>query len=1051
MKTSFLPISALSAAALLSGAAFAAESPPIPFASATFTEVVNDVQVVPAGAMKGAPVAVQSVFNAPDLVRTGRKSRAQLTAADGSLARVGSNAVFSFDKSSRTMNLKQGSVLFHSPTGKGGGTVVTNSATAAVTGTTIIVTATSDGGFKMFVLEGVAKVNFPDGKISSIRPGQMTFVMPAPGGAGGAKGGTAGPVLNFDLAALAKDSGLVKGFERDLPSVGKINAESRAQESKIAEGDLVRTGLFVLGAGSADEFFLATRDAVQSAVNASNIAAEDAVRLQQALRAAYTYNGGPLPESFIFRTPLRLDPYGDILGFVAGHLVIDAPAFDMSQLDGLPYVDVLGAGATTLDIAGSTDFIGLSATRGLVIGGAKVDIADNAHVRVLFANAPTIPATVEFRTYSPLVMNGVILDAPGANLRLYDYSGDITMTGGSLLAGGALTVYASGKLDLLSGVQAQGESVSVFTGDDVTVVGGVVTANSGVLSVSAGGVLSVSAGAVFNATAGTVSLSAPVTMDLASVTVNSAVMNLSAGSQINLSGVTSGALTVNITAQTLVLGGVDFAAGAAVVLRTTSGQYNTSAGVVAGMLNFSGGVTLGGSDILQNGLIWAPEMGVGDPTKPIHLLTLYGVDFPATGAPQDYAKASDLAFGSGAIPGGNRFVTPVFLSESDLIPPHPGVLPAVNEYDLQGNALPHSATEVVGMLARHITLSGGTIDLAPFDGQIAAQTSPHVDIFAVGTLSWSGAFTVSGQGVNRNLEIRATGFAVTPGASYANTLAVVPSSPSDASSVSFVSVNALSLDTVTIAHAPGTVNVRSLAGDVTLNNTTLRAGDTTVSGPNVSGKIRVQSGGMLNITGGIIASSDDDIRLESAGDMTLDNAVVQKDQPAAATFQTPGVVYVAGTTLVSITGGQLKGTGIVVGGGAFGGGDLVRLDMDNVALLTSGGSPGIRLAALTVNLSNIDFPAGTQVRLRSEDGVLNIGSSLTGAVNFVTGIKYGGTNIMTVAGINSTIWIEQPNSVLFQGNPILGSPLEGATGVAQSLGAAVHVQTTGSADQPGQF
>lgn len=1007
--TPLLPISVLSAAALLSGIAFAAENPPIPFASATFTEVVNDVQVVPAGALKGTPVSVRSVFNAPDLVRTGRKSRAQLTAPDGSLARVGSNAVFSFDKSSRTMNLRQGSVLFHSPTGKGGGTVVTNSATAAVTGTTIIVTATSDGGFKMFVLEGVAKVNFPDGKISSIRPGQMTFVMPAPGGAGGAKGGTAGPVLNFDLAALAKDSGLLKGFKKELPSVGKINAESKAQDAKIAGGDLVRTGLFVLGAGSADEFFLATRDAVQSAVNASNLAAEDAVRLQQALRASYTYNGGPLPESFIFRTPLHLDPYGDILGFVAGHLVIDAPAFDLSQLDGLPYVDVLGAGATTLDIAGSTDFIGLSATRGLIIGGAKVDIADNAHVRVLFANAPAIPATVNFVTYSPLVMNGVILEAPGANLGLYGYSGDITMTGGSLISGGSLTVYSSG------------------------------------------GALNISGNAVLDATAGTVSLSAPVTMDLTNVTVNSAVMNLSAGSQINLSGVISGALTVNVSAQTLVLGGVDFASGAAVVLRTASGQYNTSAGVVVGMLNFSGSVTLGGSDILQNGLIWAPAQGIGDPTKPIHLLTLYGVDFPSTGAPADYAKASDLAFGSGAIPDGNRFVAPVFLSESDLIPAYPGVLPVVNEYDLQGNALPHSATEVVGMLSRNITVSGGTIDLTPFDGLIATQTSPHVDIFAVGTLSWSGAFTVSGQGANRNLEIRATDFSVTPGASYANTLAVVPSSPSDASSVSFVSVNALSLDSVTITHAPGTVNVRSLAGDVTFVDTTLRAGDTTVAGPNVSGKIRVQSGGMLDITGGIIASSDDDILLESAGDMTLNNAVVQKEQPAAATFQTPGVVYVAGTTLVSITGGQLRGTGIVVGGGAFGGGELVRLDMDNVSLLTSGGSPGIRLAALTVNLSNIDFPAGTQVRLRSEAGILNIGSSLTGAVNFVTGIKYGGTNIMTVSGINSTIWIEQPNSVLFQGNPILGSPLEGATGVAQSTGAAIHVQKTVSADQPGQF
>ncbi len=70
--------------------------------------------------------------------------------------RVGANAVFSFGKDSRTLNLERGSLLLHSPTGKGGGSIVTNSATASVVGTTIIVTATSNGGFKLLVLEGVA-------------------------------------------------------------------------------------------------------------------------------------------------------------------------------------------------------------------------------------------------------------------------------------------------------------------------------------------------------------------------------------------------------------------------------------------------------------------------------------------------------------------------------------------------------------------------------------------------------------------------------------------------------------------------------------------------------------------------------------------------------------------------------------------------------------------------------------------------------------------------------------------------------------------------------
>ena len=123
---------------------------------AVFSEVINEVEVMTPGTPRGVRARVDGVFSAPDLVRTGRRSRAQLQEADGTIVRVGANAVFSFGKDSRTLNLERGSLLLHSPTGKGGGSIVTNSATASVVGTTIIVTATSNGGFKLLVLEGVA-------------------------------------------------------------------------------------------------------------------------------------------------------------------------------------------------------------------------------------------------------------------------------------------------------------------------------------------------------------------------------------------------------------------------------------------------------------------------------------------------------------------------------------------------------------------------------------------------------------------------------------------------------------------------------------------------------------------------------------------------------------------------------------------------------------------------------------------------------------------------------------------------------------------------------
>jgi len=62
-----------------------------------------------------------------------------LVAQDETVTRVGANTIFSFDPANRTIDLKQGSLLFHSPHGKGGGTIHTGSATASVLGTTLIV------------------------------------------------------------------------------------------------------------------------------------------------------------------------------------------------------------------------------------------------------------------------------------------------------------------------------------------------------------------------------------------------------------------------------------------------------------------------------------------------------------------------------------------------------------------------------------------------------------------------------------------------------------------------------------------------------------------------------------------------------------------------------------------------------------------------------------------------------------------------------------------------------------------------------------------------
>jgi hypothetical protein len=177
-------------------------------------------------------------FTTPDVMETGPGSRAELIADDHTVTRVGSNTIFSFHPTGRGIKLDQGSVLFNSPTGKGGGKIETKSATASVLGTTIIVSATRNGGFKMLVLEGKGKVTLPNGRQFELKPGQLTFIVP---------GMTqVPPIIEFRLSKLLKNSNLLQGFDGSLPSTEKLSQAEQEQERKIAEGKSSDTGL-VLG------------------------------------------------------------------------------------------------------------------------------------------------------------------------------------------------------------------------------------------------------------------------------------------------------------------------------------------------------------------------------------------------------------------------------------------------------------------------------------------------------------------------------------------------------------------------------------------------------------------------------------------------------------------------------------------------------------------------------------------------------------------------------------------------------------------------------------
>lgn len=220
----------------------------------TFTEVFKDVNVVAATTKTSKPAQVRDLVKAPDLTRTGQSSRAELTAPDKTITRLGANTVFAFEPTGRNIRLERGSLLFHSPSGAGGGTISTETAIASVSGTTIMVAATANGGFKFIVLEGKGRATLPNGKSQTLQAGQMVFVLP------GSVSFSA--VLDINLGRLVAGSQLVDGFALPLPSTPKIQRAVQRQNRELARGRATDTGRsadyyarqITPGSGGVDQF-----------------------------------------------------------------------------------------------------------------------------------------------------------------------------------------------------------------------------------------------------------------------------------------------------------------------------------------------------------------------------------------------------------------------------------------------------------------------------------------------------------------------------------------------------------------------------------------------------------------------------------------------------------------------------------------------------------------------------------------------------------------------------------------------------------------------------
>ncbi len=557
------------------------------FKQSKVTQVVNDVQIISAADQAKKSATVNDVFKMPDILRTGPASRAELEAEDDTVTRVGENTIFSFDPASRTIDLQQGSLLFHSPHGKGGGTIHTGSATASVLGSTLIVSATPNGGFKVISLEDQAEIKLLNGMQQKLNPGQMTYILPG--------GNQLAPIIVFRLDDLTQNSLLVKGFNHPLTSMPLILHEIEKQIKLIQSGKATDTGLLAGDTATSDQVEVLDANTVQTVVNPNDV--------QAALNADATINQSslmdgkiPVPPARIFlNPPFKLAGNNFFVGqtfqgFAARNIYFNTPAaglnpltVDLSPYATLPEFDFVAA--QDLNIEGSVTFGGLSFANSLYL------FAGN---QIIVSPGVTLTANVgDFELAAPgaLTLDGI---------SVVNNTGDVGITSGSVLTlqngavinnAGLITLTAPEAVNISANadVNVGGHGTSIITDPSDGQV--TISSQSGSVNVFRTSIqthfLTLNSGdsILLNASGRTLAATGP-----------GATANLTAPNQIAVSADLSAFGVVNMVANTITLNQVAFGAGSIDNFGTKTGNVTVNNFPIPGCVNFYN-CTYGGTAI----------------------------------------------------------------------------------------------------------------------------------------------------------------------------------------------------------------------------------------------------------------------------------------------------------------------------------------------------------------------------------------------------------------------------------------------------------------------
>jgi hypothetical protein len=226
---------------------------------AVVQEKVNVVTLAQSLTSEAHSAGQGAAIHDKNVVRTGTASRASLEFADLTIARLGANALFTFDATARVMSVTQGAVLFSKPTNSGAVQLRSGAISGAITGST--------GFISTVPIEGIRKaghtrsnnkgttttlVGMLEGKIQGgsrwtdssgrehttpfrLGPGELLVARPD------------GPprVAQFDIPRFLKTSPLIKGFTAPLPNAAALERAVADYKADERRGFIDKTNVMV--------------------------------------------------------------------------------------------------------------------------------------------------------------------------------------------------------------------------------------------------------------------------------------------------------------------------------------------------------------------------------------------------------------------------------------------------------------------------------------------------------------------------------------------------------------------------------------------------------------------------------------------------------------------------------------------------------------------------------------------------------------------------------------------------------------------------------------